>query len=305
MPVLGNIESGIPFLFPLSLGATFGRAYQYANFLSPMALLGDPTLRVRQAPQPPSAFRLSQVEIDFGEVPVVEMEDGALPLGGPVGPGSLEIEATNVGRGTLVVNPVPSYVHFLYEGQWPDRLDNPISFIFPDQIAPGGRSVLRFGLSPSRPGEYTGFVAFYTNDPDRSLVIVPFRGTAWGKADATDAPRDAPPPPVEECGGTADILRLEVPESARANERVHILLYVTPASGLRHMEVHLVLPEGVTLLDGELLWTGELSASDLWQREVVVSAARPGTYAIQGRFQGSTVEGTSDSDCKELFLHVQ
>lgn len=176
VPVFGNIESGESNLFPLSLGATWGEAYKYANYLSSMTLLGDPTLRMREKPELTPKLVLEQKEIDFGEVPVVDMNSGEL-LTTPPNIGEVRIEVRNEGEMLLKISPVPSYGHYLRDGRAPEGMEaSPISFGFPGQVQPGTSEEITLTFLPSKPGNYIGFEAFYTNDPDNILVVIPFRG---------------------------------------------------------------------------------------------------------------------------------
>jgi hypothetical protein len=307
VPVFGNIESGIPFLYPLSLGATFGQAHQYSNFLSPMALLGDPTLKIRRPPEPAAALALSQPELQFGQVPLVELEDGAMPLGGPSGPGSLEIQATNQGHGALAVNPVPSYMHFLYNGQWPQRIDNPMTFVLPERIEPGEEATLRFGMIPTQPGEYTGFVAFFTSDPHWPVVVLPFSAVAQGEAGSQNAPGEMPvdaPPRLGECTRTDAVLSLEGPTTAAVDQSISIQVAASPLAPLKQVEVRLDLSQGLHVVEGEVSWSGDLNASDVWRRQLVIAAAKPGSYLVQARLKGTTAEGTAVVDCQEQTINV-
>lgn len=175
-PVLGNIESGASSLFPLSLGATFGEAYKYANYLSSITLLGDPTLRMRERPELTPKLLLEKKEIDFGEVLTADI--GSI---GPLaeGPGSSEvrIRIENAGEAPLKISPVPSYGYYLRDGRAPEGLEaGPVSFIFPDQIEPGTSDEISFAFVPSKEGNYVGFEAFYTNDPEHILVVISFKG---------------------------------------------------------------------------------------------------------------------------------
>ena len=181
-PVFGNIESGAASLFPLSLGATFGEAYKYANYLSSMTLLGDPTLRMREKPELTPKLVLEQREIDFGEVPVVDTSSGEL-LTMPPNIGEVRIEVRNEGEVPLKISPVPSYGYYLRDGQAPEGMEvSPISFGFPDQVRPGTSEEITLTFLPSKPGNYIGFKAFYTSDPEHILVIIPFRGRGITKA---------------------------------------------------------------------------------------------------------------------------
>ena len=310
VPVLGNIESGIPFLFPLSLGATLGKAYQYTNFMSPMVLLGDPTLTIRRSPGTVPVLKLRQAELDFGEVPVVS--SGAMVLGSVDGVGSQVVEASNEGQAPLLFSALPSFVHFLRDGQWETEPNNPINFIFPEQIAPGQSEKLSFNLAPSLAGEYSGFVAFYTNDPQHTLVVVPFRGVARGEGEDRrgDPGSDAPDTPgtlllVGGCTNTADILSMEGSERARPQEAVHLTMFVSPSEDLQEVAIRFDLPEGIKLVEGNTEWTGTLRATDALELKIVVSAPQAGEYVISGRLEGQTTGGQPQSDCKTLLLIVQ
>jgi hypothetical protein len=320
VPVFGNIESGIPFLFPLSLGATLGQAYQYANFLSPMVLLGDPTLSIRQPVGDGPVVQLGQDQIDFGEVPVVEAKDGALPLGSIDDVSSQSIEIKNAGRSPLVISMIPSFSHFLRDGQWETEWNSPLNFVFPDQIAAGESASLVFNLAPSLPGEYSGFVAFYTNDPRHTLVVVPFRGVARGERVIPTPEGDSANPAAPQgdatdtsdtlvlvggCNSTADILSLEGPDKVRPQESVRLRMLVTPSEDLKEAKVRFELPKGIKLVEGEPSWTGALQATASLEREIVVSAAQAGEYMINGYFEGRTADGQSHSDCKTLLLIAQ
>lgn len=174
-PVFGNIESGTSILFPLSLGATFGEAYKYANYLSSMTLLGDPTLRMREKPKLTPKLVLGQKQIDFGEVPVVDMNSAEL-LTTPPNIGEVRIEVRNAGEAPLKISPVPSYGYYLRDGRAPEGEVSPISFGFPDQVQPGTSAEITLTFLPSKPGNYIGFEAFYTNDPENILVVISFKG---------------------------------------------------------------------------------------------------------------------------------
>ena len=304
VPVLGNIESGIPFLFPLSLGATFGEAYQYANFLSSMALLGDPTLRIRQPLTTFPILQLQQTELDFGEVPLTTAQDGALPLGAQAGAGNVEIEAFNTGQAPLVFSPIPSFVHSLRDEQWENRANNPVSFTFPDRIAPGESAALVFSFNPTQVGEYTGFVAFYTNDPHHTLVVISFRGTSRDQSDSADSSPNTTIP-IRECTSTSNVLALNGPDRLHPGELVDLSMFVSPSLDFQQVNVRFVLPDGIELVEGEVDWTGTLLASDSLERKIVVLAPHPGDYLITGLFEGLTTDGTRVSDCRTLLLIVQ
>ena len=174
-PVLGNIESGASSLFPLSLGATFGEAYKYANYLSSMTLLGDPTLRMRERPELTPKLLLEKTEIDFGEVLTADID--FRPLAEGPGVSEVRIRVENAGEAPLKISPVPSYGYYLRDGHAPEGLEaSPVSFIFPDQIEPGTSDEIVFAFLPSRAGDYAGFEAFYTNDPEHILVVISFKG---------------------------------------------------------------------------------------------------------------------------------
>jgi len=175
-PVLGNIESGASSLFPLSLGATFGEAYKYANYLSSMTLLGDPTLRMRERPGLTPELLLERTEIDFGEALTADI-DYIGPL--EEGPGFKEvrIRVENTGEAPLTISPVPSYGYYLRDGRAPEEAEaGPVSFIFPDQIEPGMSNEIIFTFLPTKEGDYVGFEALYTNDPEHILVVISFKG---------------------------------------------------------------------------------------------------------------------------------
>ena len=175
-PVFGNIESGESNLFPLSLGATWGEAYKYANYLSSMTLLGDPTLRMREKPKLTPKLVLEQKEIDFGEVPVVDMSSAEL-LTTPPNTGEVRIKVRNEGEAVLKISPVPSYGYYLRDGRPPEGMEvGPISFGFPEQVQPGTSEEITLTFLPSKPGNYIGFEAFYTNDPENILVVISFEG---------------------------------------------------------------------------------------------------------------------------------
>jgi hypothetical protein len=198
-------------------------------------------------------------------------------------------------------------VHFLHNGQWPQRIDNPMTFVLPDRIEPGEHAVLRFGMIPTQPGEYTGFVAFFTSDPDQPLVVLPFSAVARGETGSQETPGDAPvdvPPRLGECTGTDTVLSLEGPTIASANQSISIQVAVSPLAPLKQVKVWLDLAKGLDVVDGEVSWSGDLDASDLWRRQLVVSAAKPGSYAVQARLTGTTAEGTAVVDCQELSINV-
>jgi hypothetical protein len=289
-----------------------------------MVLLGDPTLTIRQPVDDGPVVQLQQDRIDFGEVPVVRAKDGALPLGSMDGVGSQSIEVVNAGSSPLVFSLVPSFTHFVRDGQWETEPNNPITFVLPEQIAPGASASLSFSLAPLLAGEYSGFVAFYTNDPRHTLVVVPFQGVAHGEGDldrpgrdTTDAPDlDGPESSdttdtsatlelVGACSSTTDILSMEGPDRARPKEPVHLDILVSPLEDLSEAEVRFELPEGIELVEGDLAWKGALRATDSLEHKVVVSASQAGEYAIGGRFEGQTAGGQSHSDCKTLLLIVQ
>ncbi|MGA9348898.1 MAG: C25 family cysteine peptidase [Anaerolineae bacterium] len=174
VPVFGNLESGTSALFPLSLGATFGEAYQYANFLSSMTLLGDPTLRIRKKPEAAPILRLSARELDFGEISV--LDSGAIGAEGYRG-SELRINVRNEGAAPLQISPVPSFSYYLRNGLPPSGGDiRPIMFSFPNRVEPHSSKELIFNFIPSEQGKYEGFLAFYTNDPDNIFVVIAYRG---------------------------------------------------------------------------------------------------------------------------------
>jgi len=304
VPVLGNIESGIPFLFPLSFGATFGEAYQYTNFLSSMALMGDPTLRIRQPSTTFPILQLQQTELDFGEVSLASVQDGALPLGAQAGAGNVKIEAFNAGQVPLVFSPIPSFVHFLRDGQWENRGNNPISFTFPDRIPPGETAPLVLSLNPTQVGEYTGFVAFYTNDPHHTLVVISFRGTVRDHGDSADSPTGAITP-IGECTSTEDILALDGPDGSHPGELVHLSMQASPSVDFEQVNAWFVLPDGIELIDGEVNWAGALLASESLEHKIVILTPYPGDYVITGLLEGLTTDRTPISDCRTLLLVVQ
>lgn len=313
--MLGNIESGLPYLFPLSLGATFGQAYQYAAFLSPMTLLGDPTLRLRQPPEALPRLQLGQTELDFGEMPVVTMTEGAMPLVAASDEASLEIMEANAGQAPLRFSPIPSFVHFLHDGQWDSNVGDPVTFMLPGEIPAGESQELVVGFNPTAAGDYTGLAAFYTNDPDNTLVVIPFSGSGKAEGDAFDAPGAALPPDGQtidtpegaggECVSAAGIVALEGPESVRPGEPALITLYLSPSADLVRAKAHFILPEGLDLADGEVEWTGALAATDAFARAISVRARHPGEFTILGSLEGELSNGSAVSDCMALQLVVQ
>jgi len=181
VPVFGNVESGLSLLWPLSLGATLGESYRYRGYLTPLALLGDPTLRLRRPPARAPRIVLDPVEIDFGTV-VPTLADGeAMPLGAQTERPGVVIRVTNLGTAPLVFSRAPSIAHIFYNGEWAvGATATSVSFSTPGQIFPGGSDSLIFSFAPTRAGEYTGFFGLYTNDPEDILVTIPFRGTGQG-----------------------------------------------------------------------------------------------------------------------------
>jgi hypothetical protein len=302
VPVLGNIESGIPFLFPLSQGATFGEAYRYASFFSPVALLGDPTLRLRQQPVSVPVLQLQQAEIDFGRVPVPSSRGGIMPLGASAE--DAEITARNAGQVPLVFSPVPSFIHFLHDGQWPNATNSPLTFTLPDRIAPGQNAKLFFSFNPSQAGDYTGLVGIYTNDPHNTLFVVSFRGTA----SSTDVPGESSPVtanPTNACTGEGGTLAWNGPDASKPGQPVDLSLVASPSVDFKSANIRLVLPDGVELMDGETEWTGLLLASDAFEYKIVILVSRPGDYVITGLFEGFTADEILVSDCKSLTLAIQ
>jgi hypothetical protein len=98
---------------------------------------------------------------------------------------------------------------------------------------------------------------------------------------------------------------MEGPDRARPKEPIHLDILVSPAEDLSEAEVRFDLPEGIELVDGDLVWKGALRATDSLEHKIVVSALQAGEYVIGGRFEGRTTGGQSHSDCKTLVLIVQ
>jgi hypothetical protein len=314
VPVLGNIESGLPYLFPLSLGATFGQAYQYGAFLSPMTLLGDPTLQLRQPREARPRLQLEQTELEFGEIPVATMTDGAMPLVAASDEASLRITATNAGQAPLRFSPIPSFVHFLHDGQWDSNVGDPITAMLPGEIPAGESQELTFGFNPTAAGSYTGFAAFYTNDPDNTLVVIPFSGSGKGEGDAANesgaalAPDGQAVEPPEGSGGGCEsstgMVALEGPASVRPGEPASITLYLSPLADLEEATAYFVLPDGLDLADGEVEWTGALAATEAFARAISIRARHPGQFTITGNLEGQLSDGTTVFDCAALQLAV-
>jgi len=181
VPVFGNAESVLPLLWPLSLGATLGESYRYRGFLTPIALLGDPTLRLRRPPSRAPRIVLQPTEVDFGTVAPTTADGEAMPLGAQTGETGVVIRVTNTGTAPLVFSRVPSIAHVFFNGEWATGATaTPVSFSTPSQIPPGASDSLVFSFTPTQPGQYAGFIGLYTNDPQAILVTIPFRGTGQG-----------------------------------------------------------------------------------------------------------------------------
>ncbi len=181
VPVFGNIESGLPLLWPLSLGATLGESYRYRGYLTPIALLGDPTLRLRRPPSRAPRIVLQPTEVDFGTVAPTAADGEAMPLGAQTGGPGVVIRVTNTGTAPLVFSRVPSIAHVFYNDEWATGATaTPVSFSTPSEIPPGASDSLVFSFTPTQPGQYAGFIGLYTNDPQAILVTIPFRGTGQG-----------------------------------------------------------------------------------------------------------------------------
>jgi len=88
------------------------------------------------------------------------------------------------------------------------------------------------------------------------------------------------------------------------NEEVEITFTFSSALDAPGTTATILLPSGVTLVSGDLEWTGDLEAGDLQTLEAVIQFTQEGNRTIEGKALRTLEGGDSWGDAAYIYLYV-
>ncbi|MBM3301758.1 MAG: hypothetical protein FJY85_17635, partial [Deltaproteobacteria bacterium] len=131
-----------------------------------------------------------------------------------------------------------------------------------------------------------------------SMISIPVSSSASAKS--TSGLPDSTP--IDSALGDFFDVRLDFSGPPLLNEAAELVVTVSPAQDVSNVVIHIILPEGIELIEGDLRWEGNLFAHQQLQRKVVVKVVNVGSYEIQASVEGLTADGQMVRQSKQLYV---